>query len=188
ITYRSEVSPLDGEQEVSNNRLERTIDVRDEKLKVLGAAGCPNYEHRYLHSPLSRDLTFEPATPLQEADIEHTSPEATALAQLPLKTEEIEEYDVVVLIDLDPRLLPPRWWQNIQYLVVKRGGGLALVAGPRYFPSQYRGLSDITDLAPINPGSTASPGGVIDGGFRIELTNLGEQRASMQLGPTSAES
>src|SRR5690606_26362857 len=101
ITYRIEVTNLGGEQDVTNNRIEHTIDIRDERLRVLLAAGYPNYEYRYLHSLLSRDSTFELSTFLQEADVEHPAQEATALGQLPLKTEEIEQYDVVVLIDLD---------------------------------------------------------------------------------------
>ncbi len=188
VTYRIEVASLDGEQNVTNNRLEHTIDIRDEKLRVLVAAGYPNYEYRYLHALLSRDSTFELSTFLQEADVEHPSQEATALGQLPLKTEEIEEFDVVVLIDLDPRLLPPRWWQSIEHLVVRRGGGLVLVAGPRYFPAQYRGITEIFNLAPIDPSSASSSRGVIDSGFQIELTSLGQQWAPMQLGSTAAES
>lgn len=188
ITYRVEVDPLGEERDLENNRVEHTIDVREQKLRVLLAAGYPNYEFRFLKSLLERDSTFELSSYLQEADIDYAAQDAVAIPQLPLSTEAIEEYDVVVLMDLDPRLLPPQWWQSIEHLVVQRGGGLVLVAGPRYFPSRYRQVREIANLAPVEIGSLGGSAGVVDTGFSFELTPLGSQRAAMQLGSTAGES
>jgi hypothetical protein len=188
IPYRIEVAGREEEQNLTNNQLDHTIEIRDEKLRVLLAAGYPNYEFRYLQSLLSRDTTFQLSTFLQEADVEHATQDETAISQLPLGTEDIEEFDVVLLIDLDPRLLPPRWWRNVRHLVVEKGGGLGLVAGPRHFPAKYGQISDIAGLSPVDLASVRNPRGMIDSGFTVELTPVGRQRAAMQLGSSQQES
>lgn len=187
-TYRIEIESAASERNQENNRLTHTIDVRDEKVRVLLAAGYPNYEFRYLKNLLARDSTFELASYLQEADLNHVEQDATAIAQLPLREDDLDEYEVVVLMDLNPRLLPPRWWRNVQSHVVERGGGLVLVAGPRYFPWQYTGVAEVAQLAPIELDAAGRRGGVVDSGLRWQLTPLGQQTAAMLLAGDTAQS
>lgn len=187
-TYRVEVEPLDGERDQQNNLLEHTITVSKEQLRVLLAAGYPNYEFRYLKNLLDRDSAFELTSYLQEADDDYASQDATAVSRLPMRDGDLNEFAVLVLIDLDPRLLPPSWWQLVERHIVEQGGGLVLVAGPRYFPWQYAQTPSIATLAPVDLKALGRAGGVYDKGYTVEPTTLGAEAAFMQLGASTQES
>ena len=103
--YVVEVEPQEGELQTENNRLERTVQVRKEKIRVLLVQAYPSFEFRYLRNMLARDETIELHTVLQEADLEHAEQDASALRVFPVRREELFAYDVVILGDVDPALL-----------------------------------------------------------------------------------
>lgn len=187
-TYVIEAEAIAGERDTDNNRLEHTVEVRDEQVRVLLAGGYPSYEFRYLKTLLERDRSFDLTSYLQEADVDYATQDATATATLPVAADGLDEFDVLVLMDLNPRLLPPRWWQNVERHVSERGGGLVLVAGPRSFPWQYTANRQVATLSPLELSSAGRPGGVYDSGFQLELTPLGRQMPMLQLGTSAAES
>ena len=188
ITYVVEVAPLDEEQDVANNTQRHVVTVRDQAVRVLLAAGYPNYEYRYLKNLLDRESSFELTSYLQEGDLDYASQDASAINQLPVKEDGLDEFDVVVLIDLNPRLLPPRWWQTVERHVVQQGGGLVLVAGPRYYPWAYSNVSSVAMLSPIDINAAGPRAGQTHSGYQWQLTPLAEETIAMQLGPTPAES
>jgi hypothetical protein len=96
------------------------------------------------------------------------------------------EYDVVIMGDMDPRLLPRSTWQHIREMVQENGGGLALLAGPMYFPWLYRSITDVALLMPIDVDQMQSMTGGRDNlqGFTPEPTPMGLRIASFQLGTT----
>lgn len=187
-TYSIEADVVEGERDTDNNRLTHVVNVRDDQVRVLLAAGYPNYEFRYLKNLLDRDSSFELTSYLQEADLDYASQDATAVATLPVDEKALDEFDVLVLIDLNPRLLPPRWWQNTERHVAEQGGGLVLVAGPRHFPWQYTSNSPVATLSPVELRSAGRAGGMYDGGFDLQLTPLGLDTPAMQLGASPSES
>ncbi len=187
-TYEVNVEAIADERDTTDNTLQHTIEVTDDQVRVLLAAGYPSYEFRYLKNLLERDSSFVLHSYLQEADVDYVQQDATAIAQLPMEVDGLDDTDVVVLMDLNPRLLPPRWWQNVERHVVDQGGGLVLVAGPRYFPWQYASTPAIGTLSPVEGQSAGRVGGVYDPGFRLVLTPLASGNAAMQLGQTAQES
>ena len=46
---------IDGETNPGNNRLERSIEIREERLRVLIVESTPRWEYRYLRNALLRD-------------------------------------------------------------------------------------------------------------------------------------
>ncbi|MCO6047848.1 VWA domain-containing protein [Aeoliella sp. ICT_H6.2] len=187
-TYAIEADVVDGERDTENNRLTHVVDVRDDQVRVLLAGGYPNYEFRYLKNLLDRDSSFKLTSYMQEADLDYATQDASAIATLPVDEQALDDFDVLVLLDLNPRLLPPRWWQNVERHVAEQGGGLVLVAGPRHFPWQYASNSPIATLSPVELRSAGRAGGMYDAGFDLELTPLGLDTPAMQLGATPAES
>ncbi|QDU55002.1 vWA domain-containing protein [Aeoliella mucimassa] len=188
ITYVVEVAPVADETDLANNRKQHVVTVRDQAVRVLLAAGYPNYEYRYLKNLLDRDRSFELTSYLQEADLDSASQDETTIRQLPLEEDGLDPFEVIVLIDLNPRLLPPRWWQSVERHVVDQGGGLVLVAGPRYFPWAYTNTSSVATLSPIVVGGAGRSGGQTDTGYQPQLTPLAEETTSLQLGPTASDS
>ena len=190
VRYVVEVEPRPEELQTQNNRQERTVRVRKEKIRVLLVQAYPNYEFRYLENMLTRDGTVELNTVLQEADPEHAEQGAASLQGFPVRRDELFAYDVIIMGDVNPDLLTETMIQNLSDFVYKegRGGALVCIAGPRYMPSAYRD-TPLGRLLPVDPASIRYPDATqpIDQGFVIRPTELGMASPQMQLGDTSDE-
>lgn len=190
VKYVLEIDPLDEETDKKNNRETRTVSVRDEKIRVLLAYGYPSYEFRFLKTVLERDHTIQLSTYLQDADPEYAEQDKTALRSFPVNRDDLFAYDVLVIGDIDPRLLPPSVWHQIRAFVAEKGGGAAFVAGPKYLPAIYRGNADVGALLPVKfeslPVVHEAPSDATQG-FTVRPTTLGLQSAAMQLGDSPTE-
>lgn len=192
VTYIVEIAPRDDESNKQNNRQERTVAVRDEKIRVLILYGYPSYEFRYIKALLERDPTVSLATYLQDADPDYAEQDKTALRSIPVSREELIGYDVIVVGDVDPRLVPRSVWQHMRSFAAEKGGGLAFIAGPRYFPWLYRDVTDVAALLPVaTTASAAANSGQlppeVSRGFNVLPTPLGLQSPAFQLGDTPQE-
>ncbi len=189
--FAVEIPPLEDELQTDNNRLERTVEVRKAKIRVLLAAAYPSYEFRYLRNMLNRDETIQLETVLQEADLEYAQQDAAALAGFPVRREELLKYDVIILGDLNPALLSRAMLENLAFFVDRPGGGGALIciAGPKYMPAAYRD-TPLARLLPIDPSAVRYPvpGQPLTEGFHVRPTELGSVMPPMQLGDSAQES
>ena len=188
--YVVEVETLDKEQQTDNNRQEATVRVRKEQIRVLLVQAYPSFEFRYLRNMFARDATIELHTILQDADLEHTEQDASELRVFPVRRDELFEYDVIILGDVNPAMLSPSMTANLVEFVDSpgKGGSLVFIAGPSYMPVAYRD-SPLARLMPIDPGSVRypTPDQAITEGFVVTPTPLGLGRPPMQLGLTPAE-
>lgn len=191
-----EVVPQENETDVDNNQLTARITVKEAALRVLVVQGYPSYEFRFLKQMLLRALDPAPAgagksqvvhTVLQEANLDYAETDRTALRTFPTSREELFAYDVVIWGDVNPALLGPRALSHLAEFVTERGGGLAIIAGPRYLPQAYRG-TPLEGLLPtscdqILPGERhASDDTPLP--LRPKLTPLGQASPWMQLADT----
>jgi hypothetical protein len=188
VGYVVEVEPRDDEIDRDNNRRRQSVSIRDEKIRVLIVQAYPSYEFRFLKSLLERDRTIELSTYLQEADADYIQQDESAIRAFPVAREALFEYDVLLLGDVNPMLLPRSIWQNVQAMVEEKGAGLAMIAGPRYFPWLYRDNTEIRRLLPVELETIEPPGQDADlaSGFPVQPTSLGLRTASMQLGDSLA--
>jgi hypothetical protein len=185
VTYVVEIAPRDDERDKTNNRQSRKVLVRDEKIRVLLAQGYPSYEFRLLKTLLERDQSLQLSTFLQDADLEYSGQDKTALRSFPANRQDLFAYDVVIIGDLDPRLLPPSAWQNIRGFVSEKGGGAVFIAGPKFLPALYRENSDVAALLPVKidvATSAADRAAGVSRGFTVRPTPLGLQSPAFQLG------
>lgn len=192
VRYVIEVTPRDDETNSDNNRQRRTVSVRDAKIHVLLAFGYPSYEYRFLKSLLERDSTIQLSTYLQDADPDSAAQDRTAVRSFPVARDELFEYDVLILGDVDPRLLPRSVWTDVRKFVAEKGGGVVFIAGPRFLPWLYADAPDATALFPVEFAAiTSASGGQlpkdVSNGFLVQPTPLGLQAGPMQLGDTLAE-
>jgi hypothetical protein len=191
VEYVVEVTQAEDETNHDNNRQQRTVAVRDEKIRVLLVHGYPSYEFRFLKTLLERDRTIQLATYLQDADPEFAEQDKTALRSFPIGRDELFEYDVLVIGDVDPRLLPRSVWQNMREFAAKKGGGVAFLAGPRSLPWLYRDNPHVSALLPIEidalpPTADNELPAEVSRGFVAKPTPLGLQSPAFQLGDTPA--
>jgi hypothetical protein len=184
-----EVKPAD------NNRVERTVFVREAKLvKVLYIEGYARYEYRFVKNLLERESdrdkknkTIDLKVLLLDSDPDYASEDKSALADFPTRNE-LNAFDVVILGDVDPK--DAKIKDNLQHLaafVKERGGGFLMIAGPRYSPHAYRDspLRDIMPIqvtAPLQPERDAYPDG-----YRPELTAVGRFHPIFRFSPDEAE-
>lgn len=195
--YVLEAEPLEGEHQLDNNRQQRTIQVRKEKIRVLLVSAEPTFEFRYLEAMLARDASIEVKTVLQDADLGHAEQSRTALRSFPVDRQELFQYDVVVLGDARPAAAPgagpsglsAAMMQNLVDFVQQpdKGGSLILIAGPKYMPLAYRD----TPLARLLPMELAAvrvpPQEQLGQSFQMQPTALGLASPGMQLGATPSD-
>lgn len=184
-----EVEPLPAEASAENNRQTRVVKVRDDALRVLYVQAYPSYDFRYLKTVLSRSLktrskdkAVELTTVLQDADLEYAELDETAARVFPVNREELFAYDVLIFGDVNPAFLSRTVLENIVAFVEQRGGGLVVLAGPRYTPLAYRD-TPLAALLPVNldTASAPTPGAALDQGFVPQPTRLGITSPQMQL-------
>ncbi len=185
------VTPLPGEANVENNIVRHIVEVRDQPIRVLLVQSNPSYEYRAIKSMLERDPAIQLHVRLQEADRQFTKIDPTAVRSFPLSEEEMEAYDVVLLGDVDPGMLPRTVWPMLLRFVSEHGGGLALIAGPRFMPRAFEGYRSLDILMPIVLNDTGFQGiNPLRVGerstevFPIQPTSLGRRDPSMQLAST----
>jgi hypothetical protein len=191
VTYVVEITSREDETDKTNNRQSRKVSVRDDKIRVLLAQGYPNYEFRFLKTLLERDRSVQLSTYLQDADPEYAEQDKSALRSFPVNRDDLLAYDVVILGDVDPRLLPQSVWQNMRAFVSEKGGGAIFIAGPKFLPRLYRENSDVNALLPAKLDSATATGdrsGGTSRGFTVRPTPIGLQSPAFQLGDTPGES
>lgn len=188
--YVVEAGPLQGELQTRNNRQQKTVRVRKEKIRVLLVEGEPRFEYRYLRNLLAREPTIELKTVLEHADPEHAEQDSAALRNFPVRREELSRYDVVILGDVDPGSLSATIWQNLADFVGQpgKGGALVCIAGPRFMPAAYRD-TPLAGLLPVNPATVRAPAAdrLLAEGFVVRPTDLGLDSPALQLADAPAE-
>lgn len=189
VHYVVEVAEQPREFQTLNNRLERTVNVIDEKVRVLLVETYPRYEFRFLKNLLERDDTIELNTVLLEADADYAQEDRTALPVFPVSQNDLFYYDVLLFGDVNPSYLSRSVLQNIVDFVGQRGGGFLMVAGPLYAPLAYRG-TPLEPLLPIELTSASSPApeATISESFQPVLTPEGRASPIFRFGTDEAES
>lgn len=193
--YRVEIVPIDGEAFEANNSLAASVNVTDDRTRMLLVDGRPRWEYRYLKNLFAdRDRTVQLQHVLLEPDrieslaarasvrasvsTDRPSPEAT---DLPAGQEEWMKFDVIVLGDVAPTRLGLDTMKTLHKFVTERAGTLIVVAGPWHMPHSY-GYTPVQDLLPVtfDPAERfiASP----DSGFSLALTSAGKTDPMLRLG------
>ncbi len=186
LSLQLKVEPLEGEWNVENNTVSQAVEVRDDKINVLFVQASPSYEYRALKSLLERDPAIELRVHLQEADADFSDVDEIAIAEFPFEENELLNFDVLLLGDVDPALLPSRVWPKLQRFVSEHGGGMVCIAGPRFMPQAFQDIRPLQVLLPFELPAIALPHSEVP--RSIQPTALGWQTPSLQLGETEAES
>jgi hypothetical protein len=182
--YEIRVPVQEGEAIIENNVVERAVHVRKTKLiKILYVEGEPRWEFRYVKSLLEREnqrvegnKSFDLRVLLLNADPQWPEQDKSAIVEFPPKNE-LQQFDVIILGDFDPKA-DRKMMENVQNVadfVKERGGGLLVIAGPRYSPHAYRGtaLEDVLPIDLLTDRQPPEPAGGYKEPYRPELTPAG---------------
>jgi hypothetical protein len=148
LEYEVTIEPVPGESTLENNVARATVSVRSTQIRVLLVERTPRWEFRHLKPLLERDKMIELKTVLQESDIDFVQEDRTALPNFPARQVDLNEFDVVILGDIDLSLLNSQSLGHLKTFVSEQGGGLILVAGERHNPLSYRG-TPLEALCPV---------------------------------------
>ena len=181
----------------ANTRLQRTVFVQDAKLiKVLLVEGSARYEYRFLKNYLERESpdqkrnkTVDLKVVLIDSDEDFPKQDRTALSDFPFNKQELYQYDVVILGDVDPRSpkMGDAKLRDLAEFVRERGGGLLMIAGANFSPHAYRD-TPLADVLPIEPNPVAPPEpDERTEGYRLELTPAGRLHPIFRLSSDEAE-
>jgi hypothetical protein len=184
-----EVEPRPRELQVENNRIERVVTVRKEKLKVLIVESEPRYEFRYLKNYLEREETIDLSVVLLSSDPEYSEQDRSALPTFPAAKDELFAFDVVIIGDADPGFLTHSQMKNLAEFVSEKGGGILFIAGEAFDPLSYRG-TPLETLLPIELSEARNPtavGNAINS-YRPELTVEGRSSPIFRFGENEAAS
>jgi len=188
-TFILEIEPKPRELQVENNRIERAVTVRKEKLKVLLVESEPRYEFRYLKNYLEREETIDLSVVLLSSDPEFSEQDRAALPTFPTAKDDLFGFDVVIMGDADPGFLSHSQMQNLTEFVTDKGGGILFVAGESFNPLAYRG-TPLEILLPIELTDARNPTAVGNAitSYRPELTVEGRASPIFRFGESEAAS
>ncbi len=182
-TFIIEVEPRPRELQTNNNRIERVITVRKEKLKVLYVETEPRYLYRYLKSFLEREETIDLRVVLLSSDPAYSEQDRSALPTFPAAKDDLFAYDVVLFGDADTSFLSQSQMQNLAQFVTEKGGGVLFIAGELFNPLSYRG-TPLELLLPIELADARNPTAVGTSvePYHPELTLEGRANPIFRLG------
>jgi hypothetical protein len=191
--YVATIAALPEETRPDNNSRPFTIQVVDDRTRVLVVDGEPRWEFRYLEAALSRDervnldvvLFQQPYLALLPQPF---FPNDWPVSDDPQVTSPFADRDLVVLGDVSAREFSDQEWQALDEFVADQGGTLVLIAGKSSMPL---GLTDPTlrKLLPITqprPATFPTPSGVppMLRGWTWSLTAEGERQTGLQFATT----
>ncbi len=181
MEIRVEVSVLPGEVVVDNNSASRRIQIIDDFIRLLYVAYEPTWEWRFVKEVFHRDPAvglrgFRTYLASSDPRVRQSNP-----LFLPTLTQNRTDFfatDVLFLDDMPKAALTPRFCAMVEQFVSDLGGGLVVIAGPRFGPQQ---LLD-TPLAKMLPVIIDPSARLRDQQeFAIQLTARAREFPFMQL-------
>jgi uncharacterized membrane protein len=183
--FRVSLPPLENESLVDDNRVEFGVHVSPSRVRVLFVEGYPRWEYRFVKNLLLRaDRNVDVQCFLLSATKDfpqEASPTLTPLTSVPTSRQELlDNYDVVILGDVDPYGISPDPAKCEEFLdslraFVEAGGGLLFEAGEFYNPRAF-GNTPLEDVLPVQLDPTRTLD--FQGDSRTEFRPLVENPSS----------
>lgn len=142
------IEPFEDEVSVSNNRVEQSIRVVNEKVNVLYIEGNNRWEFRYLSAILKRDPRLNTTFISSCAGPEFARNSPEHIERFPSKREEAFQYDLVILGDVDAEFFSPEELGLLEELIRDRGGSLLVLCGPMHTPASFAG-TPVETMLPV---------------------------------------
>ncbi len=199
FVYTVRASEFDNETLTKDNESSTgTIEVVDQKIRVLLVSGLPNWDYIQLNRLLQRDSTISVSCWLQSMDETRQQEGDEPIVQLPRTLEDLGQYNVIVLIDPNPEEFDESWIDALKEFCRIKAGGVIYMAGPHFsaeFLSMNR-LSGIREILPVRFGdaneiaasqvladATGDRGGsmqIVSFNLEHDIMKLGEENEQVQ--------
>ena len=156
FVFTVKVPELAGETNADDNSGSASMEVVDAKVKVLLVSGLPSWDYQQVTRLLQRDSTIQLSCWLQSMDETRPQEGNNPITQLPQTLPELVDYDVVILMDPDPKEFSTEWITNLKKFSKDNFGGVMFVAGPQFsgeFVTMNR-LQGIREILPVRFGDS----------------------------------
>lgn len=188
IEFAAEVEVQDGETADDNNKSSREVNVVDDHLRLMYVAYEPDWEWRFVKEVFHRDKLVGIKgfrTYLRSADPKVREYNDLFLPTMTPKRSEFFETDIIFLGDMPASAISQRFAEMTREFVSEFGGGLVVLAGPRFGPGELAG-TPIADMLPVEVDNGASIRDQRE--FSMQLTPEGQATDFMRLGSPESDS
>ena len=185
--YRYTLSIERDQREIEwrDNLQSAEVTAASELRRVLLMAGHATNEYRFLRNLAIRDDGIQVSCWLSSADTEYPQDGDILITELPQTSEELREYDVVLMLDPQPSTVTPALQDALVDFVTEQGGGLAFVAGEINTHALARAdrFKKLRALLPVELASARAPfsGRIFDKGWLPTLTARGRSHSLCRL-------
>jgi hypothetical protein len=166
--FHLRVKELPDEHLHDNNQAQLSVEVAEDKIRVLLADHLPRWEFRYLRNLFKRDdhiefeeVLFEPMS----ADFRYR----TKRPEFPDNLDKWTQYRIVILGDIGTSQLTVAQQDLLERYVSERGGTLILIAGQEAMPSAYINQP----LGRLLPVEVSDYKASAETGFKLYMTGEG---------------
>jgi uncharacterized membrane protein len=192
--YTVEITPLEGEVTIENNKQEALVEVIAGPMRILHVEGEPRWELGKIRESLSlaeKNLTVASLQRTGENKFyrQGIGGEQELVNGFPRTEEELFAYDGLVLGSVEAGFFTADQLRNIEAFVARRGGGLLALGGRFSFDSgRYKG-TPIDDLLPLAlEGRTVDVAESYAPVYKPQLTGAGQEHPITRLNEDRAAS
>jgi len=172
VEMEATIPALAEEAVKDNNSATAKVRIADDKIRVLLVEEEPRWDFQYLLTMLQRDRRIKLKVNLLKGDTDLSADkDSVFLDKLPDNKDDLYVNDVIIIGDVDPNDIGETRMKLIADWVDKMGGGLVLMAGPKFNPNSYQG-SPLEPLFPVEILNKTSDR--YDDPVQLKLTPTGE--------------
>ncbi|MEJ7592922.1 MAG: hypothetical protein WKF77_15345 [Planctomycetaceae bacterium] len=138
--YRVETGMQPGELREDNNGRDFSLQVVDNKARVMLVEGDARWEFRYLKNLLDRDKQVEPLTVLLHQpflDLLNQPYIPNKLPEIQAFREQLAKTDMLIVGDIDPLEVDSGVWEMIEQAVTQDGLTLMVIPGRSHMPHGF---------------------------------------------------
>lgn len=186
--YTVQAPVLADESVVENNRIDFTLQLIRDRIRVLQVAGRPSWDERFVRRLLKENPSVDLISFFilrSTTDVSNANTRELSLIPFPTRelfTEELSTFDVVIFQDFNFRPYNMgAYLDNVRAFVADSGGGFMMIGGDLSFSDgEYEG-TPIADILPVKllPGTGHTSAEVFtpiatDAGKSHPITDLGD--------------
>lgn len=169
FTYTVNIPPLKDEAVTNNNSYSVSAQVVDAKNRILYIEDVPRWESKYLTRVLRGNPSYTPLIFLRGPEGKFLTFGQRGDTTLSLTDEQLAEFKMVILGDLDvPILTEARARQMVNY--VDKGGSLILLGGAKAWGASGWPTGPMANILPIRNAGGGPP---VEGRYPVSLTEDG---------------
>jgi hypothetical protein len=182
IDLKVSLTPLDAEQELSNNDASLRFRAVTHKRKILLVDGRSRWEIRYLKNLYQRDEKWEVSAAIVGMQADAGFLRGDKEGSFPADKAQLDTYDLIVFGEVHKAMLKPEEIRWLADFVGKRGGAIVFIDGARGHLREYAD-TPLGPLLPVDYANVKAPTGL----KTLRLTGRAATLAPFALSPEMAD-